>query len=589
LGDRAGLQPEADEKLGQERIVTLVIIGGGLTGTSMLCQFVRQAHAFLKLRQGTPASVHVHVVEKQDFFGPGFPHSHQNAMPFHLINMCARDMSILAADPEDFERWVNLHINDMDSRFPGILDNGASPDRDCHHYPRPVMGEYLKTRFSQAVNEAKRIGIRVHLHPGCEAIDVSESGEDRVRVTVLNLGSHERRVHHADRVLLATGHWFYQRQRDGYFPSPWPPDLLQENIPGGSDVAIIGTSLSAIDAVLTLTADGDFRQSHSGELLYQPSLNPRRLFLYSRKALLPTVRGRTGPYRNQFMVRDKIQALIHEKGWLRLEELFDLLNRDLQNAYGRPFPWREVTNPQGTTKELLETHIHDARHGDGPDGDIVWQTLLQQTFPMVRDIYLALAPAERMRLDGEFNTLFFVHAAPMPIRNAEKLLALMNAGMVTVRKQIGETPFRRDELSFSFTFQDANGEAMEATHPYVVDARGQSPSYATNHQTLAVNLLRSGTVEIEPRDRNIQALEDERSKPSRGRPPLVRNERGGLWIDPRTHRVRRTRADEGIEVSERITAVGAMTRGQIIDASMAHGSAVSTDVVAREWVDYVFS
>jgi len=575
--------------LAQERIVTLVIIGGGLTGTSMLCQFVRQTHEFLKLRQGPPASVHVHVVEKQDVFGPGFPHSHQNAMPCHLINMCARDMSILVADPEDFERWVNLHVSDMNSRFPGIVDNGASPDRDCHHYPRPVMGEYLKDRFNRAVDEAKRIGIRVHLHPRCEAIDILDAGTDRVNVTVRNAGPSEPRIIHADRVLLATGHWFDQRQRDGYFPSPWPPDLLRENIPGGSDVAIIGTSLSAIDAVLTLTADGDFRQSHSGELLYQPSLNPRRLLLYSRKALLPTVRGRTGPYRNRSMVRDKIQALIQENGWLRLEDLFDLLNRDLQNAYRRPFPWREVTNPQGRTKELLESHIHDARHGDGPDGDIVWQTVLQQTFPMVRDIYLALAPAERIRLDTTFNTLFFVHAAPMPLMNAEKLLALMNAGMVTVRKQIGETPFRRNGLSFSFTFQDANGEAMEATHPYVIDARGQSPSYATNHQTLAVNLLRSGTVEIEPRDRNIQALEDERSKPSRGRPPLVRNERGGLWIDPRTHRVRRTRADEGIEVSERITAVGAMTRGQIIDASMAHGSAVSTDVVAREWVDYVFS
>lgn len=567
----------------------LVIIGGGLTGTSMLCQFVRHMRASLQNGKSAPASIHLHVIEKQHLFGPGFPHSSQNAMPFHLINMCARDMSILAADPGDFERWVDRHIGDMTRRFPGILVNELSPDRDCHHYPRPLMGEYLKDRFNQGVNEAKRIGIRVHLHPGCEAIDISESRDDRVRITVLDSGSHERRVIHADRVLLATGHWFDQGQRDGYFPSPWPPVLLQENIPAGSDVAIMGTSLSAIDAVLTLTADGSFLRSPSGELLYLSPPNPRRLILYSRNALLPKVRGRTGPYRNQFMVLDTIQALIHENGRLTLDQLFDLLNRDLENAYGRPSPWREITSPEKTAKALLERHIHDARHGDGPDGDIVWQTVLQQTFPMVRDIYLALDPTERMRLDREFNSLFFVHAAPMPMINAQKLLALMKADLVTVRKLIGETPVRQSGASFSFTFQDINGEARKATHPYVVDARGQRPSYSTSQQTLAINLLKSGTAEIEPLDWDSKAGAEERMNLYPGRSPLIQGRTGGLWIDPSTHRIRRTRPDGSIAVSERINAVGAMTRGQIIDASMAHGSAVSTDVVARNWVDYMFS
>jgi hypothetical protein len=115
------------------------------------------------------------------------------------------------------------------------------------------------------------------------------------------------------------------------------------------------------------------------------------------------------------MVPEKIQAMIHEKGRLLLIDLFDLLDRDLKNAYRRAFPWREITNPRGTPKSLLERHIREARCGDGPDGDIVWQTVLQQTFPMVREIYLSPSAAERMRLDTTFNTLFFVHAAPMPL------------------------------------------------------------------------------------------------------------------------------------------------------------------------------
>jgi len=574
--------------LGEKSPHTLAIIGGGLTGTSMLCQFVRQVHPFLQKGKSAPASIHLHVIEKQNRFGPGFPHSDQNAMPCHLINMCARDMSIIAADPDDFENWVNHQINDMKRLFSGISDTDVSPDRDCHHYPRPVMGEYLKDRFHQAVHETEQMGIHMHLHAGCEVTHVSETGDDRVRVTALNLGSREQFVIHADRVLLATGHWFDQGKRGGYFPSPWPPRYLQENIPPGADVAIIGTSLSAIDAVLTLTADGDYTRSPSGDLLYTPPPVPRRLFLYSRKALLPTIRGRTGPYKNQFMVPDSIQALIRKKGFLLLEDLFDLLDRDLERAYGHPFPWEDVTSPQGTPKALLQRHIREARYGDGPHGDIVWQTVLQQTFPMARAIYLALAPAERMRLDREFNTLFFVHAAPMPMINAEKLLALMNAGMVWVRKLIGETPFRRKAASFLFSFQDTNGEAWEATHPYVVDARGQSPSYGSNQQLLGVNLLKSGTAEIEPFLGNVKDSKEETMNRSLRNSSGMKDGMGGLWIDPHTHRIRRTRPDGSTAVSERITAIGAMTRGQIIDASMAHGSAVSTDVVARDWVDYLF-
>ncbi len=558
----------------KENAFTLAIIGGGLTGTSMLCQFVGRMQALLAQGNAAPAPIDMHVIEKQDFFGPGFPHSDQNSMPFHLINMCARDMSILSAEPDDFQDWVNHHIHEMEEQFPGVAGNEGSPDPKCHHFPRPVMGEYLKARFHGAVLEAKRIGIRVHLHPGCEAIDMSEGEDDQVRVSIMDRQSRTEVVLHADRVLLATGHWFGEERRDGYFPSPWPPRSLQENIPEGVEVGIIGTSLSAVDAVLTLTANGCFLRSPSGELLYEPPSKPRRLALYSRRALLPTVRGRIGPYKNQFTFPGKIQALVDEKGHLSLEDLFDLLDRDLKKAYGHPFPWKEVTSPEGTAKSLLEKHISYARYGDGPHGEIVWQTVLQQIFPMARNMYLSLSPDERIRLDKDFNTLFFIYAAPMPMINAEKLLALMNAGMVVVRKLTGESAFRATEAPFTFTFQGPGGKEMEATHPYVVDARGQSPFYNKNKHMLAVNLLRSGTVEVEPLPMKSS---------------MVGERMGGLWIEPHTHRIRRTRSDGNVAVSERITAVGAMTRGQIIDASMAHGSAVSTETIARDWADYVFS
>ena len=98
-----------------------------------------------------------------------------------------------------------------------------------------------------------------------------------------------------------------------------------------------------------------------------------------------------------------------------------------------------------------------------------------------------------------------------------------------------------------------------------MDARGQDRFYDKNPDPLAQRLLNSGTVEIEPAN----------SKDAGS---------GSLWVDPRTHRVKRRVQDKTVHRSECIYAVGAMTRGQIIDASMAYGSAISTGTIAQDWI-----
>jgi hypothetical protein len=59
---------------------------------------------------------------------------------------------------------------------------------------------------------------------------------------------------------------------------------------------------------------------------------------------------------------------------------------------------------------------------------------------------------------------------------------------------------------------------------------------------------------------------------------------GSIWIDPETHHVIRKPPNKIPVNSNSIYAVGAMTRGQIIDASMAHGIVKSTARIANSWV-----
>jgi len=71
------------------------IIGGGLTATAMLVQFVGKVHQYASQKQLELPKIGIQIFEKQNILGPGFPHSDNFVLPFHITNMCASDMGIL--------------------------------------------------------------------------------------------------------------------------------------------------------------------------------------------------------------------------------------------------------------------------------------------------------------------------------------------------------------------------------------------------------------------------------------------------------------------------------------------------------------
>ena len=306
---------------------------------------------------------------------------------------------------------------------------------------------------------------------------------------------------------------------------------------------------------------------HCGKLNYEPPPSPRKLTLLSRNGLLPRVRGRIGQRLNRYLTCAKIQQLIDERpGAVTLASVFGLLDRELTAAYESSTDWPALINPSGGAAETLRQDIHNARNGDGPDGELIWQTVLVEIFPVVRELYLNLTLAERERFDRKFNTLFFMHAATQPVINAEKLLALMEAGIVSIVR-LGESyQFNRHDPDgpFEFTFTDPQGTAHRESFPYVVNACGQPRSVASDSAELTKNLLQRGLIQIgESSD-----------------PPAY--ETGSIVIDPRTHRVMQENADVPLY------AAGAMTRGQMIDASMAQGLIRSTAAVADDLISLLY-
>jgi len=568
------------------------IIGGGLTATAMLCQFVNRVQAKAIKGRLDPSGIGIQIYEKHDTFGPGFPHSVKFTLPFHIINMCASDMGIIDDNPGDFQDWV-LDNSDNLQKHPFFLHDPSSDLKgsrpECNHYPRAVMGEYLQTRFQEALQSAREAGIRVNLYPASDVVDLKQTG-NRICLSIIDLSSGKQFSNDADCALLATGHWFEKTDLDRYFTSPWPAKKLRQSIPPDTKIAVIGTSLSAIETLLTLTSDGSFGRSSSGELSFAPSANSRKFVLYSRRGLLPKVRGKMSNRKNRFLNRENLDRLLSEnRGNLTLDKIFNLLNSELETAYGQPVDWEEIVNPTGKPADLLQGYLNDAVHGDGPDGELIWQTILHQTFDMVRDVYLNLRLDERKRFDKHYTSVFFTHAATQPTVNAEKLLALMQAGIVEVIK-LGKTyqlVKNEDNDYYEFIYRDSRGNLKRDAYRYVVDARGQKKSLKTDPSTLVANLLRRATVlikEFRPADHPADPNHDVPANPA---PAGETYETGSIWIDPETHRVMQMEPENKATKSSVIYAAGAMTRGQIIDASMARGIVQATSRIADDLVDYI--
>lgn len=144
-------------------------------------------------------------------------------------------------------------------------------------------------------------------------------------------------------------------------------------------------------------------------------------------------------------------------GNLSLKALFDILDAELQTAYNSPFDWNEIENPSGTPETTLAQSIKDAIDGDNHQGDVLWQTILNQGLSVVRDMYLNLTLRQRKIFDNQYTSVFFVHAATQPVVNAEKLLALIRAGIVEIKSLGNSYKLLKDERQSRYIFSQLSG------------------------------------------------------------------------------------------------------------------------------------
>lgn len=231
----------------------IVIIGGGFSGALLAARLLE-----------APGRRHVVVVEDGGPPGRGLAYSGRGRL--HLVNANAGRMSADSDDPAHFTRWLEHFV-----RKGGWPEAPAAPADDLFA-PRSVYGLYVQDLLAEAVTRNTHKGSRFEWVPA-RAVDVIE-GREGFAVHLLDGATLE-----ASAVVLATGIFSKSRpagrSRSRRVIDPW--NLEMEDIGGPeASVAIIGSGLTMVDAVVSLEAAG-----HRGpiEVISRHGLRPhvRRL------------------------------------------------------------------------------------------------------------------------------------------------------------------------------------------------------------------------------------------------------------------------------------------------------------------------
>jgi uncharacterized NAD(P)/FAD-binding protein YdhS len=233
----------------------IVVIGAGAAGTLSALHLGRTAR-----RRGTPLDVV--LVDPTPY--PGRGTAFGTVDPQHLLNVPAQGMSALPEDPGHFVGW-------RARRHPELLPEPGV------FAPREQWGRYLEETVAQTYTSDVPLDLR---HHRARATGLRRDG-DGVRVSL-----DDGQVLRADAVVLATGErapgfaWAPPGLRDSAFlvPDPWAPgalDVVRRDAAGPADVLLVGTGLTMVDVVLSLTHPSRRRDRHLHAISHSGALPAR--------------------------------------------------------------------------------------------------------------------------------------------------------------------------------------------------------------------------------------------------------------------------------------------------------------------------
>ncbi|EUB98127.1 hypothetical protein PMI07_006441 [Rhizobium sp. CF080] len=409
----------------------IAIIGSGPTGIYTLKGLIE-----------SPRPVSITIFESEAEPGKGTPYHPDLNDRAMLSNIASIELPRIC---ETLVEWLMRQSDDELQRL-GI-ERTAIGEREF--YPRVVLGEFLHAQFSQllAMGKAKGHSIKVKAAHRVRDIELRKS-DIRLSVAAADIEPVEFGFDH---VVMATGHdWPETTEiRPGYFLSPWPAPILKTI--SACRVGILGTSLSGIDALITVsTAHGMFLLDEQGDLQYRPLPGTEGFHatMMSRKGVLPEADFYCEiPYRPlQICTEDAVDELIRNHKHGLLDAVFELFKAELVScdpdyaasiglslltvetlalAY---FHKRETTDPfSWAARNLAEAKANKER-----GYTVEWRYAILRMHEVVARAIPHLDADDLKLFHKHFKTVFVDDYATVPHESIQRLLALHRAGKLEI-------------------------------------------------------------------------------------------------------------------------------------------------------------
>jgi uncharacterized NAD(P)/FAD-binding protein YdhS len=406
----------------------VVIIGGGFCG----------AITAVNLARLTDAPLRVTVLNSIYPLARGIAYGTRR--PEHLLNVVARNMSALADQPDHFLAWLGTRSDIADIPQPELRER---------FMPRRMYGDYLQSLFlwySRALADGKKVRIE---HVEAEALDVVPTAG---RVTVV---ATDGVTLEADKVVLATGNQVptdlpgCSVEHAHYFRNPWADWELR--LPdSGSDVILLGTGLTTVDAFLTLTGMG-----WKG-----------KIYAVSRRGLLPLSHFKGAEY-HDFPESDPSN--------IRLDDLVALLDKH-----------RERMKNLGLNPAILVDKLR----------------------PFTQRIWRNFTLDEKQRFKREYATRWNVVRHRIAQSIHRQLMIAIESQQLTVVKGAVRSIRAADDGGLSVEIRDRDGNTSQLRGAAVINCTGPAEGYNDDRSFLYRNLLGRGLVAADELNMGIRADED---------------------------------------------------------------------------------
>lgn len=448
----------------------VAIIGSGPTGIYTLQGLLRSS-----------APLSVTIFEETPDAGKGTPYHPAINDRAMLANIASIELpSVL----QSLVEWLrSLPVGRLQELGVGVQDIG-----DREFYPRVVLGEFFASQFWALVKQGLDFGHTIDVKASHRILDIRLNSSN-ITLTYKRRGSEGEGTAEFDHVVMATGHdWPEDTETSpGYFSSPWPAAAIKRI--GPNKVGVLGTSLSGIDAVVSVsTAHGLFIRDEAGTLRYEPDADAAdfHLTMMSRKGLLPEADFYCPiPYEPlRFCTEDAVRRLIVEKPGRLLDEIFDLFKREIAEA--DPEYASRIGIALASVEDIAERYfaarvaaepfawaarnLAEAKHNKEHSATVAWRYAILRMHEVIALAVPHFNADDLKRFHKNFKTVFVDDYATVPHESVERLLALHAKGKLEVLALGDEYEIKRSETQPGVTVE-MGGEML--TFAAFIDATGQ--------------------------------------------------------------------------------------------------------------------